>query len=207
VFSDSNKKFLDEIQQRVEEFPEDINALIKLGIFVWEPFHESEKAVLILKKAIELDPSSADALFWLSKVYFHDFCNYEGAKNCLKKALELSPERADCLSLMSSVVIDLNEPLEESIEFVQRSVNSEPDWPIPRRILIGRLVQQKSFDLARDEIEKLLELYAELIDYPRPNDPIDEYYETCVTGRCNPIDEEWLCRVRESIRVSKNDGT
>ena len=159
MLSDLNRLFLNEIQQKMEKDPKDTDALIKFGVFLWEPFHESDGAVSILQRVIEQDPTNTDALFWLSKVYYHDFCNYKGAWDCLKKALGLSPDRADCLSLISSVANDLGAPLQESTEFIQWSIDSEPNWPIPREILIDNLVQQKLFKILHSTPPSVITVY------------------------------------------------
>jgi len=203
VGTDLDKDFLFQYQQRANKNPEDVDALIKLSITTWAPFHDYEKAVSLLKRAAELDPSNVDALFWLATVYYHDFCQYEMAGECLEKALKLLPERPDCLALMGYVKLELEESPRSGIEFIRKAIANAPDWPIPTKVLIECLVQENGLEKAEEEIEILQQMCMKLNDYPRPNNPVDEYYENCVTGRYNPIDEEWFCRMWENIRISR----
>ncbi len=64
-------------------------ALIQLGVITFEALKQTEKAIEIFEKAIELDKNRKEAFYYMGMIYRHNF-NMEKALEILEKADELS---------------------------------------------------------------------------------------------------------------------
>ena len=118
------------LENVLKDDPDNIQALIHLGVLSWEPFHEDEKAIEYLTKAIALDPQNTDARFWLATCYYHDFCAYEKSRNLLLEALTIDLNKPECLSLLASIVIDTTKNISEAIELYTKAIKSGQNWPV-----------------------------------------------------------------------------
>jgi tetratricopeptide (TPR) repeat protein len=176
----SDLEKLQELRGKLNQNPKDAKILVRLGVMLFEPFHQTEEAIANFEKAIEVCPSSDDAYFWLAKCYFHEYVDLQRAKESLEKGLEINSERADCLSLLSSVLTDLGHAPEDYIAYIRRAIQLAPDWIIPRQQLALTLLKMGRFDEAELSVKDALSVVRQV---SLPADPVEEYYELAVTGR------------------------
>lgn len=195
-----DKKYQMYLEKHLETNQKDIKALIHLGVLCWEPFHEQEKAIQYLTKAVAYDPQNIDARFWLAKCYYHDYCNYEKAKSLILEALKIDLNRADCLSLLASIILDTTENLNESIAYLEKAVNQAPDWPMLRFSLASFYLEKNQIQLAEQQVSKIQELANPPLNL---RNAIEDYYETIVTGRNKENILVSIQNLKERIRKTK----
>ena len=173
------------IIDELNRFPNDPEVLVKAGSYFFEPGREPDKAVQLLRRALELDPRNTRARFWLAKCLFHDFCDYAEAEQVIRDSLQLDPNQPDALSLFDSVMSDLDRPAEDRIPVLRKAVELAPDWPLPRLALAQQL-----FEIGRKSEAKAIALVGITRYSGHPpvavTDPTTGYYEYAVTGRNSP---------------------
>lgn len=171
---------LREVRDRISRNPDDVAALARMGAMMFEPFHEPEQSIQLLREALKKDTTNVDARFWLAKCLFHFYVDYEGARQLLAEALELDGTRADCLTLMASVLADLGAKPEDYISYLERAVEQAPDWVATHQHLALVQLEIGLADQAEAEANKALALTGTA---PATEGSLDEYYESAVTGR------------------------
>jgi tetratricopeptide (TPR) repeat protein len=190
------------LQEHVNKHPQDIQSQVLLGAMMFEPFHKTDQAIEILEKAIETEPHNADAHFWLAKCFYHDYVDAERAKEILLKALKLDAKRADCLSLMASVITDLGLSVKERLAYLEQAVQQAPDWITPRQYLAQTLMELGNIEKAELEVMTALS-FVDAKTSIQPSNPVEEYYESAVTGRIWPNIKEELTQLLQSIRTKR----
>lgn len=196
----SDNELLREARSRVTLEPKDATSLVLLGALLFEPFHRPEEAARYLREAIERDPNNIDARFWLAKILVHEYVDEKGAKGIVNEALRLDPNRADCLSLMASIVQSLGGCPEDYVPYLERAVEQAPDWPALHVALAQALFDLGEFGRAETEAHVALPLFgAEVV----PRGPVEEYYETVVTGRLSPTYQQLSESLLDQIRRQK----
>jgi tetratricopeptide (TPR) repeat protein len=164
--------------------------------------NRSIKAIEILEKAIETEPHNADAHFWLAKCFYHDYVDAQRAKEILQQALKLDAKRADCLSLMASVITDLGLSLRERLSYLEQAVQQAPDWITPRQYLAQTLMELGEIEKAEVEVMTALS-FVDAQTSIQPSNPVEEYYESAVTGRIWPNIKEELTQLLQSIQTKR----
>ncbi|MBI4244151.1 MAG: tetratricopeptide repeat protein [Planctomycetes bacterium] len=96
------------MEEMYAKFPDDSDLLLDFGIFKYS-IGETEKAIELLKKGIELKPSHAEAHNYLGKIYNNNG-KYEEAMACFKKASELKPEYVEPLLNRGIMHLQLQQP-------------------------------------------------------------------------------------------------
>jgi len=190
------------LQEQVNKHPQDIQSQVLLGAMMFEPFHKTEQGIEILKKVIETEPHNVDAHFWLAKCFYHDYVDAQRAKEILQQALKLDTKRADCLSLMASVVTDLGLSLKERLFYLEQAVQQAPDWITPRQYLAQTLMELGNTEKAEIEVMTALSV-VDVQTGIQPSNPVEEYYESAVTGRIWPNIKEELTQLLQSIRTKR----
>ena len=186
-----------QLTEKISHDPTDVSTLIKLGRLSFEPMHKFADAVSFFQRALLIDPQNVEARFWLAKCLYHSYCNYADARRLLEESLAINPNSPECLSLLASVLDDLDEPKERSIELLKRAVELAPDWVTPRENLAMWLLEvgnaEEAKIVATQGLEKL---------QPRGvlGDPLEQYYESAVTGRAWPSNREDLESLLDRIR-------
>ncbi len=193
------------LQDEVKQNPEDIQSQILLGAMMFEPFHETDKAIAILERAIEIEPDNVDAHFWMAKCFYHDYVDLERTHAILQKALALDAKRADCLSLMASVITDLGDTPLRRLEYLEQAVKQAPDWISPRQYLVQTLMEIGDMDRAYAEVIIALS-FVKTQKEIQPSNPVESYYESVVTGRTWFNVERELIHLFETIK-RKRDPT
>ncbi len=191
------------LQKYVNKHPQDIQSQVLLGAMMFEPFHKTDQAIAILEKVIEIEPHNVDALFWLAKCFFHDYVDAARAKEILQQALNLDAKRADCLSLMASVITDLGLSLRERLAYLEQAVQQAPDWITPRQYLAQTLMELGEIENAEVEVMTALS-FVDAQTKIQPSNPVEEYYESAVTGRIWPNIKEELTQLLHSIRTKRH---
>jgi len=178
---DEVDNFRSELQQRLEINPEDINALIHLGVLEFEHFHKSELALSLLEKAVQMDPLNVDAKFWLGMSLLFDYFEYEQAESLWKEALLIDPKRADCLSMIAWSITANKGSSHEAIKYAQQALSFAPHWPMIRCQLAELFLKLGQIERAEEEVKKAIDIPA--IDDKEIVDEVQRYYECVVTGR------------------------
>jgi tetratricopeptide (TPR) repeat protein len=189
------------LENNLDKNPQDIEALIQLGFLYWDSFHEQNKAIEYLEKAIRLDPKNIDAKYWLAKCLYHDFCDYEKSKKLIIETLSINPNRADCLALISAIIEDTTENYEEAVNYLKKAIQNEPTWPHLRFFLSSLYIEQKELNLAKKELNKGVELLR--LSSKDPKNAMEEYYEVVVTGKKN---QDGDSAVRLKKRILQAEG-
>jgi tetratricopeptide (TPR) repeat protein len=184
------EKYKSHLENIKKSNPNNIDALIKLGILEFEYFHNHENAIAYFEKAIQLDPKSIDARFWLSACLYYDFGEYEKAEPYLKEALQLDPNRPECLSLMASIISGTHRPILNAIPYIQKAIRLAPDWPSLRYQLAELLLALGDGHAAEQEANIALHIIP--LSPESITNEVDRYYETVITGRAwKNLDEEF----------------
>lgn len=179
-----------QLEDAISQAPNDYGSLVKLGALLFEPYHDPERAMEILQKAVNTAPDREDAWFWIAKCHFHYFFEPREALLAIENALKVNPNRADCLSLKASVLMELKAPYGEVLKCLDKCLTICPDWVTPRKEKVVVLSKMKRFEEAQEEIRIVSSLppFSFL-----PKDSVEEYYEESVTGRSRPnLKEELL---------------
>ncbi|MBS0607227.1 MAG: tetratricopeptide repeat protein [Verrucomicrobia bacterium] len=201
---DLDKEFCAYCEKELALNPNNIQALILLGVLLWEPFHEDDKAIEYLTKAIALDPKNVEARFWLAACYYHDFCAYEKSKSLLLEALEIDPNRPECLALLATIIMDTTKDINFSVTLLERAVNFAPDWPMLWLSLARRYIRMADPDKAESCIQKGLQ--CKLLTC-KPKNNLENYFENIVTGRSwKSIMEEFEPQISEIRLLRKKLG-
>jgi tetratricopeptide (TPR) repeat protein len=193
------------LNKHLEENPENIDALIQLGILEFECFHNHKKAVNFLEKAIELKPLDVNARFWLATCFYHDFCEFDKAKKLLVEVLKLDSNHPESLSLMAWIISNTYGPLNEAINYVQKALIYAPDWPMLRHQLAGLYVSIGKIKEAEQEVKRALEIPP--LDPEKISNEVQRYYESVVTGRSWTNEEKKSSHVLERIQRAKLQGS
>ena len=146
------------LQERLELNSTDIDALIALGALEFEHFRNDKQAIELLETAMKIDPKNIQAKFWLAMCLYYDCFEYAKAEKILQDALQLDPTRPECLSLMGQILRDLDKPVNETIQYVQKALSYAPDWPMLRYQLAGLYVDIGEINAAEQEVKKALEI-------------------------------------------------
>jgi tetratricopeptide (TPR) repeat protein len=136
--------------------------------------NRSIKAIEILEKAIETEPHNADAHFWLAKCFYHDYVDAQRAKEILGLSLR------------------------ERLSYLEQAVQQAPDWITPRQYLAQTLMELGEIEKAEVEVMTALS-FVDAQTSIQPSNPVEEYYESAVTGRIWPNIKEELTQLLQSI--------
>jgi hypothetical protein len=211
--TEHDEKLVLELRSRLRRNPNDVDAMVSLGAFMFEPYHRSEDSIRLLRQAIAVDRSNVSARFWLAKCLFHLCSDSESAREVLADALAIDADRPECLSLMASVLQDLGHGPAQCVGILRTAVQKAPGWTTPRQQLVQTLIELGDLD----------EAYRVVRESPTPgemaqsaSDSLEEYFESAVTGRAWPNAEEELRglladierrRARRSVRAAPEGGT
>jgi tetratricopeptide (TPR) repeat protein len=178
-----NKQYREYLEIQLQLNPLNVHLLVQLGALLWEPFHQSEKAIELLEQAIQLDPKNIEARFWLAECVFHDYCNWEKAKRLLNEALDIDPNRADCLMLIAIITEDDDQDWFLIIDILKRVIELEPTWSMPVFFIARTYLKVNDVLSAKNLIPKLISFtnYQTI----RPKNFLESYYELTITGRVN----------------------
>lgn len=167
---------LDEI---LKTKPNDVSTLIEKGFIFFENQVDG-KAIEIFKKVIDIDPTYVDAYVWLAELFLFHWADTERAEPYLISALKINPNRADVHKLLANS-FDLQKNKSKQLYHLKKAIELEPSWISPRIELIVLFLQEKKFDLAKQELE---EAYKQLqTGFKVSDNPMQQYYELLITGR------------------------
>jgi tetratricopeptide (TPR) repeat protein len=150
-----------------------------------------------LRKAIRLDPKNIEARFWLAQCFYHDLCNYDESKKLLIQGLAIDPSRADCLEALAAIIEDTTQDYEESSNYLLKAIHYQPNWPNLRCYLASIYIKQKKLILAKQELDQAIILSQFPLKVPKS--PIEDYYETIITGRANRNLGDSFIRLKKRI--------
>lgn len=189
------------LEDRLHQNPYDFDALLEKGILLYEPFHQSDEAVSLLKFLIENDPKNVNALFWLAECLYDHIGDYESAQSALEAALRINPDRADCHTLLAAIMYGIGNDIDQIELHLKRAIELEPTWPSPQLFLASFLFEEKKFNQAKKVLENTLR--DSMFNMQKPHDIILQHYEEFITGRCNSKKQQsvidLLRKVNEAI--------
>ena len=100
-YNGNNERFLKEIQQKVAENPEDIDALETLAS-TYHALKENEKAIEIYEKLVRLKPKDHEIRAFLGYLYYENE-DLDKAEENLNKSLEISQLEPFVLFLLGNI--------------------------------------------------------------------------------------------------------
>lgn len=173
--------YMDSLEKRLEKSRNDIEALIHKAIMLYEPYHDSDQAEVILKKIIDQYPQNVDARMWRAEFLCFWHASYEDAEPHLRAALAINPNRADCHAVLGGVLETMRSRMPEAEFHYRKAFEIEPTWIGPRVFCANILFERGDFQGARHELKEALKY---VIDGKWPtSNPVEEYYENMITGR------------------------
>jgi tetratricopeptide (TPR) repeat protein len=181
IVNSSVHNYRSRLQERLDRNPQDVDALVHLGALLFEYFHESEQALSLLQKAVELDPLNVNAKFWLAMSLSFDYFEYTKAEKILQEVLKLDGHHAASLGLIAWIIRDNNGPLDQAIEYAQKALIYAPDWPMLWCQLAELLLTTGDVKGAEEEIQKIFKIPP--MDLEKITNEVEYYYENVVTGR------------------------
>lgn len=188
------------LEEKLKQTPENAQYLTQSGVLFWEPFHDHDKAIKYLKKAIDIDPRQVEAFMWLSTIYYHD-CYYKEAEEAAIAGLKIDPKNADCLYRLAIVIEDYYRDIPRALQYAQQAVDCAPDCPSYVRFVIYLLLEMRHLQAAEFYLEK----YIKLSKRPpvRMRNGVEEYYENIVTGRGRSDNKDKAKRLKDRIEAAK----
>lgn len=186
------------LEQELKIHPEDVNLLVEYGALLFEPFHRTEEARHVLKRAAALDPQDARSLFWLAKLAWHRDLDDAEALRLIERALAVSPHQPESLSLYISLLRCLPGEVDRCRAHASLLTDLAPDWPRAHQLRAQVALDRGDLAEARFELNRAFELARELRGATRVP---QSYFEEVVTGRyvtpsaLRDLEEE-LTRVR-----------
>lgn len=115
------------------------------------------KAERTFREALQtgvLEPGAYSAL----GAVFYERNMINQAIDALKKALDIDPEYVSALNNLGYILVDSKRDIEKGIQLCRKAVELEPNNPTYRDSLGQALIENKSYEKAKIELEKALEL-------------------------------------------------
>lgn len=176
------RPLIKELDFRIRENNNDIEALMLRGFLYFEPFHDGAAALNMFKRIIELDSSNVDAYYWMAETYARCFGDHQQALSYLQQALLLDPKCAKAHYYVFFLLNTLKQPRAMAGEHLNIVIQLEPTWIFPRISLSFRLLRDGFIVDAEREANAAYELFKKR-NFPAPNSPIEQYLERYITGR------------------------
>jgi len=173
-----------QLRKKLEINPNDVQALIYLGVMESRLCENLELGIALLEKAVEADPSSNEAKFWLAVFCYYNFGYYEKAEALLKEILKVAPDSPECWSVLERLVYEADGPLETVIDYTKKALALAPNWPFLHNDLANFLISAGNYEDAKKSIND----YKKSVDFYRAHpvtisNPVEWYYENVITGR------------------------
>ena len=200
----AEKKEISELEARVAERPDDWDAVKRLGQLMYEPVHDHDACVRLLRSVLVHRPDDTEARLWLADCLLT--MDPQAAKEEADAALAREPERADVLMLMAAVLEEPGANAQQIMECLERAARIQPDWPQPRCLLAFYFVQIGDFDRAEEEIQAARAVIRKNPELP-PLGSVEAYYEEIYTGRATSDKKLlWLERLERQIAEERRRG-
>ncbi|MDR3647025.1 MAG: hypothetical protein P4L22_05800 [Candidatus Babeliales bacterium] len=173
------QKKVEELEKVLKTNPKNISALMEKGFIFFEN-QVDEKAIQIFKKVIDIDPTYIDTYVWLAELFIFHWADADSAEPYLLSALKINPNRADVHKLLANA-FDLKKDRSKQLFHLKKALELEPSWISPRIELMILFLEEKKFDLAKEQLDNA---YQQLQShFPIPENPMQQYYELLITGR------------------------
>ena len=145
---------LESFKKVLEKDPDNVEMLLKIGMFLWEPFHDDIAALTYFEKAMELKPNDPDVLFMTGYFLYHGACQYKRAKELFECVLAIDHERAECHYMMANALWHMRNKEHLALPYALKAIELQPEWFFAREQYIFFLIYDKEFDRALIEIDK-----------------------------------------------------
>ena len=195
-----NRVKINQLDQIIKKTPHNIQAKLEKA-FIYFDAHADGKALDILEDVIKIDPNCIDAYVWLAEIYIYGWAEYKKAKEILLKALEMDSGRADVCKLLADVYFDEGKyDLQE--EYMKKALEIDPSWITPRVALIYKLISEKKWKEAQEKLDYAKSLAGKI---KLPEDDMEQYYETLISGRAYTKDDSIFKDLEKNIKEKDSD--
>ncbi|HVX01263.1 MAG TPA: hypothetical protein VHA52_12635 [Candidatus Babeliaceae bacterium] len=137
-----------------------------------------ELAKELLEQTITQDPTSIKAYFWLSIYYYYCVDDKVKSQELLRKAIDINPGHADLFAFLFRVSWDSSNDQEHNLYLIEKAIQLQPTWILPRLQLARFLATKREYILAEKELLGLPDLPKSC----RSNDIANNFYHNFVTG-------------------------
>ncbi|MFC1854485.1 tetratricopeptide repeat protein, partial [Candidatus Dependentiae bacterium] len=187
-------KRVEVLNKKLKENPEEEKLVIEKSFVCAYHIDQFEEAVKVLEEALKTDPDNTNFFYWLSWFYLEKDKNDE-AQKLLSRALKIYPDKADFHFLLAKshlkfickklevigCFIEKND-FNVSIKHLNNAIKIQPEWLLPRFLLIKCILHHSAFKEAFKEIS-LLEKLVKNLRKPKVKDFGEEHFEKFITGR------------------------
>ena len=139
-------------QNLLKEFPNDLTCLNILGV-VLDGKGQTEEAIKIYQKALQINENSPETHFNLGLVY-QNLQSYKKAVESYQKAIELKPDYHEAIGAMGTALQAQGE-LDEAIEHYKKALTIQPDARNHYNLAVG-LRNKGALDESIEQYEKSL---------------------------------------------------
>ncbi len=187
----SYQDHLEELQEKLEQEPDNVPVLLDLGFLFFNEAHIPEKALAYYHRALELDPRNTAIMHWIALVHYFERVDFDKALEVLKQALLINPNSPECLSCYAAVLSDdPSVSASDYFHYIERAVQAAPEWPSLHLELAMAYAYLARWNDAEAEITKAYDVYEPSLSDPK--DARRSYFQRIVTGQgpdnCRIID-------------------
>jgi tetratricopeptide (TPR) repeat protein len=119
---------IEELQKITERYPQDKTAFLAQGVIYWDALRESEMAISLFTKAIEIDPLYKFAYNLLAYAY-NDIGNFEKSIWAINKYISIAPDEANPYDSRADLYT-YNGKLDQAIESYRRACEIKPGFSV-----------------------------------------------------------------------------
>ena len=170
-------KRLEEMERELTKKPSNIEMLLKMGMFLCEPFHDYDAALPYFEKAVKLGHNNPDVLFWAGHFFYQEMFDYRRAKKLFERVLELDPGRAaECYCMLFYVLWKMTRDVKMGLHYLIKAIELQPEWFFPREQYITYLIGRCEFGEAVRELDMAYEV-------------LEKYYKDGYVKGINPLEQ------------------
>ncbi|MFC1854909.1 tetratricopeptide repeat protein, partial [Candidatus Dependentiae bacterium] len=188
------KKYRDRGNFLVKELRKKINPMLAkefICLSFLVPIYFMSDSKVFANKLLERDKNDVDSMFLLANTMYVTSLEqsntiYDKTANkimeLLNKAIALDTKKAECYSLLADMERFSGNSLDVSIKHLEKAVEIEPSWIIPRIKLAYYHTENNDFKAAEKTAKEARKLFKKM-EFPKPKNNTEQYYEEAVTGR------------------------
>ena len=196
-----DEAYISDLERRIANNPHDIEALIHTAVMLYILNKDVNRALKLFQDVLGQDPSNTDVYMWkgeFARFFKGDF--FEAIKS-FKKALDIDANRADCHALLAYVLYDMNGASHEIDFHYKKACKLEPSFVNSYFYYAQYLFKEGRFTEARERLEEARRALQTC--YVESKNPVQEYYESMITGRDYPEIKQHLLDLLEKINQAE----
>lgn len=199
------------LDKKIEKDPNNLDTIINYAFLTFSLRGLSvNEALECTRRGVRLNPNNSDALFAFANTLYLKENNYVSlskqesldVKASLNKALKIDPNRADCYSILAELARSEKNGLEKTINLLEKSIELEPTWILPRIKLSYYLIEKGNIDSAEAVAKEAFKLF-KTMEFPKPKTATEQYYEEAVTGRTKEREQVSFIKLFKLIKEQK----